>query len=168
MKPVNRDQFLFKMRDGELAEAKKVLEGANIGRKRSSLDQNFLFYASARARRGSEHLAKICVRMGVDLGEIDRNQQTALFYAASRGITTMVRFLLNLGFEDVRGKFPDDINESAVFYAISSKHHDRTHILIERGATLPTCHVIRNPGRRRAKLLTPQRIRAPVPLHDSR
>ena len=70
--------------------------------------------------------------------------------------------------------FPDDINESAIFYAISSKHHDRTRMLIERGATLPTCHVIRNPGRRRsrphegAKLLTPQRIRAPVPLHDFR
>ena len=105
MKPVNRDQFFFKMRDGELAEAKKVHGGCQHRKETLQFGPKLPLLCISPSASWLRHLAKIMVRMGVDLGEIDRNQQTALFLAASRGITTMVRFLLNLGFEDVRGKF---------------------------------------------------------------
>ena len=43
------------------------------------------------------------------------------------------RFLLNLGFEP---NFPDDVNETAVFYAVRNGHKDVTCMLSERGASL--------------------------------
>ena len=54
--------------------------------------------------------------MGVDLNGVDSNKQTPLYHAAARGNMTMVRFLLNHGFEV---NFTDRWNETASFYAIS-------------------------------------------------
>ena len=71
MKPVNRDRLFFKGRDAEFAEAKKALEGANIDWRHSSLDRTGYFFAAARTRRGSELLAKICVKMGVDWPDLE-------------------------------------------------------------------------------------------------
>ncbi|CAE7836624.1 unnamed protein product [Symbiodinium sp. CCMP2592] len=133
MKPVNRDRLFFKVRDGAFSEARKALEGAKIEWKHSSLEQNFLFFAAARVRPGSEQLAKLCVKMGVDLAETDKHQQTPLFYAASRGNATMVTFLLNLGFEP---NFQDNIKETPIFYAVRHGHKEITSLLIERGASL--------------------------------
>ena len=48
--------------------------------------------------------------MAVDLAEVDKNQQTPPFYAASRGNLGMVRCPLRLGFE---ANSADDINEIA-------------------------------------------------------
>ena len=94
---VNRDRQFETVRDGEFAEAKKVLSTADMTWRHSALRQNFLFFVAARRRRGSELLAKQCVAMGVDLEEEDVHGQTPLFWAAARGNMAVVKFLLNLG-----------------------------------------------------------------------
>ena len=70
---------------------KKALEGAKKHLAAAWTRMSFSLQQPEPVHRGSEHLAKICKSMGVDLGEIDKSQQAPLF-AVSRGTTTMVRF----------------------------------------------------------------------------
>ena len=96
---VNRDRVFFKVGDGEFSDAKEALVLASIGWL-SGPDQSFLFFAAARTRSGSEHLEKICIKMGADLSEVHKKtQQTPLFNAASRG--TLQIFVKH----GVRGEF---------------------------------------------------------------
>ena len=74
---------------------------------------------SQQLARGSEQFAKLCVRMGVDLSEVDLHMQTQSFHAASCGNLAMGRFLLNFRFEI---DFQDEWRETALFYAIRQCH----------------------------------------------
>eukprot|EP00439_Symbiodinium_sp_Y106_P063000 s813_g9.t1 len=94
-----RDRLFETVRDGDLAEAKAALAKVNMSELHSSLKQNALFFVAARRRRGCVLLAKLCIREGVDVEQVDTNQQTALFWAAAYGNLAMVEFLLNFGFE---------------------------------------------------------------------
>ena len=58
--------------------AQTVLADRKMCWRHSSLNQNFLLFAAALVKRGSEQLAKTCVRMGVGLSEVDANKQTQL------------------------------------------------------------------------------------------
>ena len=129
---VNRDRQFEIVRDGEFAEAKKVLSTADMTWRHSALRQNFLFFIAARRRRGSELLAKQCVAMGVDLEEEDVHGQTPLFWAAARGNMAVVKFLLNLGFEI---NYRDNARKTALFFAIEKAHLEVADYLIERGAS---------------------------------
>ena len=126
------DQLFETVRDGNLSEAKDALSRVDVTWRHSQLKQSVLFFIAARQRRGSEILGRRAVRMGVALAEVDTNQQTPLFYAASRGNLPMVRFLLNLGFEV---NFRDCWKETALFYAISNSHMDIVNVLVEHGAS---------------------------------
>ena len=63
-------------------------------------------------RQGSEWFAQMCVQMVMDLSDVDLHKQTPSCYAASRRNRTMVRFLLNSGFELI---FQDERNDVAFF-----------------------------------------------------
>ena len=130
---VNRDRQFEIVRDGEFAEAKKVLSTADMSWHHSALGQNFLFFIAARRRRGSELLAKQCVAMGVDLEEEDVHGQTPLFYAAARGNMVVVKFLLNLGFEI---NYRDNAKKTALFFAIEKGHLEVADYLIQRAASI--------------------------------
>ena len=130
--PLNRDDLFETVRDGDLAEAKKALASAEMSWRHSALGQNFLFFVAARRRRGCEELAKQCVAMGINLEEVDLNGQTPLFWAAKRGNTVMVKFLLNLGFTV---NFRDKARKTALFFAIENGHLDVADYLIERSAS---------------------------------
>ncbi|OLP79172.1 hypothetical protein AK812_SmicGene40568 [Symbiodinium microadriaticum] len=160
---VNRDRQFEIVRDGEFAEAKKVLSTADMSWRHSALGQNFLFFIAARRRRGSELLAKQCVAMGVDLEEEDVHGQTPLFYAAARGNMVVVKFLLNLGFEI---NWRDNARKTALFFAIEKGHLEVADYLIERAASLwvrsnkVTPHSMlkklgRKPPERKRKLASP-------------
>ena len=160
---VNRDRQFEIVRDGEYAEAKKVLSTADMSWRHSALGQNFLFFIAARRRRGSELLAKQCVAMGVDLEEEDVHGQTPLFYAAARGNMVVVKFLLNLGFEI---NWRDNARKTALFFAIEKGHLEVADYLIERAASLwvrsnkVTPHSMlkklgRKPPERKRKLASP-------------
>ncbi|CAE7873193.1 ANKRD65 [Symbiodinium microadriaticum] len=161
---VNRDRQFEIVRDGEYAEAKKVLSTADMSWRHSALDQNFLFFIAARRRRGSELLAKQCVAMGVDLEEEDVHGQTPLFYAAARGNMAVVKFLLNLGFEI---NYRDNARKTALFFAIEKGHLEVADYLIERAASVwvrssnkVTPHSLlkklgRKPPERKRKLASP-------------
>ena len=160
---VNRDRQFEIVRDGEFAEAKKVLSTADMTWRHSALRQNFLFFIAARRRRGSELLAKQCVAMGVDLEEEDVHGQTPLFWAAARGNLAVVKFLLNLGFEI---NYRDNARKTALFLSIENGHLEVADYLIERGASIfvrsnkVTPHAMlkklgRKPPERKRKLTSP-------------
>ncbi|CAE7705313.1 Surf2 [Symbiodinium sp. CCMP2592] len=128
-----RDWLFETVRDGDLAEAKEALAKVNMSELHSSLKQNALFFVAARRRRGCVLLAKLCIRQGVDLEQVDTNQQTPLFWAAASGNLAMLEFLLNFGFEV---NFRDLNRKTALFFAISYKHWEAVNFLIERGASL--------------------------------
>ena len=128
-----RDRLFEIVRDGEYAEAKKVLSTADMAWRHTALQQNFLFFAAARRCRGSELLAKQCVAMGVNLEEEDVHGQTPLFWAAARGNMPVVKFLLNLGFEI---NYRDTARKTALFFAIEKGFLDVADYLIERAASI--------------------------------
>ena len=113
---MNQDQLFEAVRDGSFTEATEALSKLDVSWRHSQLRQNALFFIAARQRRGSEILGRRAVRMGVDLAEVDLNEQTPLFYAAAYGNLTIVRFLLNLGYHV---NWRDSWRETALFCGIN-------------------------------------------------
>ena len=76
--------------------------------------------------------------MGADLSEVHKKtQQTPLFNAASRGtLQIFVKHRVRGEFSRRHQPISTKLHETAVFYAIGDRHHDITHELIERGASL--------------------------------
>ena len=82
---MNQDQLFEAVCDGSFTEAKEALSKLDVSWRHSQLKQDVLFFIAARQRRRSGILGRRAVRMGVDLAEVDLNQQTPLFYAAAYG-----------------------------------------------------------------------------------
>ena len=68
------DALFFKKRDESLTSQGQP--SRDMSWRYSNLKQNFLFFIVARTRRGSEPLARQCIRMGVDLTCVHSNKQT--------------------------------------------------------------------------------------------
>ena len=113
MSELNHDQLFEAVRDGSFTEAKQALSKLDVSWRHSQLQQKVLFLIPARQRRGSEILGRRAVRMGFDLAEVDVILQTPLFYAAAYGTLTIVKLVLNLGFQV---NWRDSWRETALCY----------------------------------------------------
>ena len=65
---MKQDQVL---RDGSFTEAKEALSKLDVSWRHSQLQQNVLFFISARQPHGSEILGRRTVQMGINLAEVD-------------------------------------------------------------------------------------------------
>ncbi|CAL1145444.1 unnamed protein product [Cladocopium goreaui] len=141
----SKDSLFLTIRDGSFQKAKHIIKGSSLqvlSVRYMPHNQTPLFFAANR--RGSDHQAKsLCemlIERSVPVNYKDVINQTALFFAARKGHSETIQYLLKQGADpnivDVHG-------ETALFYAVRSQKTAAAKALLEGGANL---EVVNNAG----------------------